>query len=232
MTVSFVVASVFFPILQSTGMYLSYLGGKKLFGIQTTYNVLTQIISSLFLIIALFLTNNLIILVLIYFLSYATLGAIFFVLSVKKNPLNSNVDEKFIGFGKHLTLLHVISTIASQIDKILLFNLLGPAQLAIYTFALMPASEANIFLKNIRVTNSAEILHKNQKEIEKTLLTKYFESYTCNGIIGRYLYFNCPVVYKILFPQYLDSINYAQLLLLIILFFPFSLISLFISKRK
>ncbi len=231
LTISLIIASVFFPVLQSTGLYLSYLGGKKFFGIQTTYNVLTQIISSLFIIIALFLTNSLIVLVLVYFLSYAVLGATFFILSIKKFPPNNNVDEKFIGFGKHLSLFHIVSTVANQIDKILLFNLLGPAQLAIYSFASMPTSEANIFLKNVRALALPKFSTKTKEEIKKTLLTKIFRATLIMALLVIAFILIAPFIYKILFPQYIDSINYARLLFLIVLFFPFSLIPLYFQAQ-
>ncbi|MDP2946951.1 MAG: oligosaccharide flippase family protein [Nanoarchaeota archaeon] len=231
LSISFIIAGVFFPIMQSTGLYLSYLGGKKIFGIQTKYNTLTQVITTLFIIITLFLTNNLIILVLIYFLSYSTLGIIFLFTSLKKFPPNENNDNKFIIFGKHLSLLYVMSVVSGQIDRILLFHFLGAAQLAIYSFAILPTSEASIFLKNIRLLALPKFSARSKEEIKKNLLKKIYRMTLLMVPLIIIFVIISPFIYKILFPQYIESVNLSRLFFIYIIFFPASLIPLYFQAQ-
>jgi O-antigen/teichoic acid export membrane protein len=226
LTICFLIAGIFFPIMQSTALYLSYLGGKKLFKTQVKYSVLTQIISSLAIIIALFLTNNIIILILTYFSSYAILGTIFIFASLKKFPANTNNDEKFIKFGKSLSFLRILSTIASQIDRILLFNFIGPAQLAIYSFATLPVSEADIVLKNIRALALPKLVNREKNEIKKTLLKKVLiATILMIPLVLAYIVV-APYLFKIFFPEYIESVFFSQIFFLIMLAFPASVIAL------
>jgi len=231
LAISFLIAAVFFPIMQSTGLYLSYLGGKKLFKVQVKYNVLTQIISSLLIIVALFFTKNLIILILMYFSSYALLGTIFLMASLKRFPPNRENDEKFISFGKKMSALYVITTFASQLDKILLFNLLGSAELAIYSFAMLPVSEASIFLKNIRLLALPKFSVRSKEEIKKTLLKKVYKATLLMiPLIALYIAL-APFFYRILFPQYMDAVNYSMLLFSTLIVFPFTIIPLYFQAQ-
>ena len=226
LAISFLIAGVFFPIMQSTGLYLSYLGGKKLFKIQVKYNVLTQVISSLAIIITLFLTKNIIVLISVYFASYTMLGTIFLLFSLKKFPANKNENVNFIKFGKHLSFLRVLSTIASQIDKILLFNLIGPADLAIYSFATLPEAEANIFLKNIRTLALPKFVNREKDEIKRTLLKKIAKATILIIPMVLAYIFIAPYLYKIFFPEYMSSVFYSQLFFLMIIAFPGTLVGL------
>ncbi|MFZ5559783.1 MAG: oligosaccharide flippase family protein [Patescibacteria group bacterium] len=226
LTVSFVIAGVFFPLMEATGIYLSYLGGKKLFGIQTKYTVLTQIISAFAIIITLIFTKNLIGLVLIYFFSNTFLRSIFLLYNLKRLPPNKKEKEKFINFGKHLSFLRIVHTIAAQIDRLLLFHFLGAVQVAIYSFATLPVSEANIFLKNIRLLALPKLATRSMEEIKKNLLKKVAKATILIAPLVLLYIIIAPYFYKIFFPQYTESVFFSQLLFLTILTFPASLIAL------
>ena len=137
-TISFLIIAALFPFFKSTEIYQSYLSGKKLFNIKATYNILSQFISTIFLIITVFLTKNLIALISVYFLSYTILRLIFLNLASKKYPPNKNDDPETISYGKHLSLMGILGTISQEIDQILLFSILGPIKLAVYSFATLP----------------------------------------------------------------------------------------------
>jgi len=226
LSISFIIAALFFPIMESLGIYLSYLGGKKLFGIQVKYSTITQVVAAIAIIITLLLKQNLIILVLVYFLSNTVLRGIFFFFTIKKFPTNQNYDEKFINFGKHLSFLRIIQTLAGQLDRMLLFNILGPVQLAIYSFAMLPTSEAEIFLKNIRLLALPKMAARSKKEIKKNLIRKIIKTtFLIIPLVVLYIIL-APYLYSIFFPQYKDSVFFSQLLFLTIIAFPGSFIAL------
>jgi O-antigen/teichoic acid export membrane protein len=229
--ISLLIAALFFPVMQSAGSYLSYLTGKKLFGIQVKYNTLTQIIATISIIITLFLTKNLIILVLIYFLSNTVLRSYFLLRTIKKNPPNKRHSPKAISFGKHLTVMNIITTIAGQLDKILLFNFLGAAQVAIYSFAELPVRQINSFLRNIRLLALPKLSVRTRKEIKKTLLKKVAKAtLLILPIIAVYIFID-PYIYKIFFPQYMNSVFYSQLLAFTLIAFPATIVAISFEAR-
>lgn len=226
LVISFTIAALFFPFMQSTEIYVSYLGGRKLFGIQVKYTVLTQIIAAVAIIITLFFSKSLVVLILIYFLSHTLLRSLFLLCSLKRFPANKKEDEKFISFGKHLSFLRIVHTIAAQIDKMLLFHFLGAVQVAIYSFAALPVSEANVFLKNIRLLALPKLAVRDKKEIKKTLLKKVGRATLLIVPLVLLYIIIAPYIYKIFFPQYTESIFFSQLLFLTILAFPASIVAL------
>jgi O-antigen/teichoic acid export membrane protein len=226
LTISFTIAALFFPPMESMGTYLAYLGGKKLFGVQVTYSTLTQIIASASTIVTIFFNKNLVVLVLVYFLSNTLLRGLFFLLTIKKFRPNQNCNDEFIKFGKNLTFLRIVHTIAGQLDRLLLFQFLGPIQLAIYSFANLPASEANIFLKNIRLLALPKMAARPHEEIKKTLIKKVIKATILMIPLVALYIFLAPYVFKIFFPQYMDSVFYSQLVFLTTVFAPASIIAL------
>jgi len=230
-SISFFVATIFFPLMEPSASYLSYLGGKKLFGVQVKYSTLTQIIASICTIITLFLTRNLIILILVYFASNTILRIYFLLRTLKKYPPNENRDSKCINFGKHLTVIEIIETIAGQLVNILLFNFLGAIQLAIYSFVTLPTKQALYFLKNIRQLVLPKLAARPTEEIRKTLLKKVGKSFLfIVPPIVIYILI-APYIYKIFFPQYMDSVFYSRLFILTLLAFPFTILSTTFSAK-
>jgi O-antigen/teichoic acid export membrane protein len=231
LAISFLVAAIFLPLMESSEIYLSYLAGKKLFGIQVKYSTITQILAIASIIITLFLTKSLIVLVLVYFLSNTFLRIYFLFQVIKKNPPNKKEGSETISFGKHLSFVRIFHTIASQIDKILLFNILGPVQVAIYSFATLPIREATTFLQNIRLLALPKLVTRDKKEIKKTLLKKVGKATLLIIPLVLLYIIIAPYIYKIFFPQYTESIIYSQLFALTLIAFPASMIALFFQAQ-
>lgn len=231
LSIAFLIAAIFFPIMQSMTSYLSYLTGKKLFGIQVKYSTLTQVLSTISIIITLFLTKSLIILVLVYFSSNTILGIYFLLKTIKKNPPNKKEDPNAISFGKHITAIKIIGTISEQLDRILLFNFLGAAQVAIYSFAELPTRQINSFLKNVRFLALPKLATRSREELRKTLLKKIGKaSILILPMIIIYI-IAAPYIYKIFFPQYLESVFYSQLFVIGLIAFPTTLITLSLEAK-
>ena len=226
LSISFLIAGFFFPFMETSISYLSYLAGKKLFGIQVKYSTLSQIISAIIIIIALLLTKNLIILILIYFLSNTALRMYFLLQTLKKYPPNTNHDSESVSFGKHLTAVEIINTVSGQLANILLFNFLGATQLAIYSFVTLPAKEILYFLKNIRQIVLPKLAARTKEEIKKTLFKKIGKSFLIVVPIITFYIIAAPYLYKIFFPQYMESVFYSRLFSLTLLTFPLTMLGI------
>ena len=134
--VSFLIASLFLPIMDTFRLYYPFWQGKKRFDLQNKYFIASHLGGSAILILVLFLTNNLTIILLSYFLSHTFLRFIFFKITLKKIT-NQEEEKETISFGKHLTLMQAVGIFGNQFDKILIWQFLGPVSLAIYSFAFL-----------------------------------------------------------------------------------------------
>jgi len=224
LTISFLITAVFLPFMNSFGTYNALLQGRKLFGISTKYGIISQIIAIAILIATLFFTKNLFLIILAYFASWTILRFIFLKITLKKFPPNQNQDPQTISYGKHLSLISVIGSIAGNLDKILLWHLLGAGLLAVYSFAMAPVNQISGLLKFILPLALPKLSLRDGKEIKKELPGKMFKLFALIALGVIMFIILAPYLYKIFFPQYMDAVKYSQLFALVLLFFPQKLI--------
>jgi O-antigen/teichoic acid export membrane protein len=230
-TISFLIIAVFLPLFKSGETYQFYLNGKKLFGKKVNYTAIIQILATVFLILTLFLTKNLIILILVYFFSYSVLRMLFLFWTIRKTKPNKKQDLKTISYGKHLSLMGIIGLIAEQIDKILLFQFMGPIKLAIYSFAILPVEQIRTPLQNIQELALPKLSTRSKKEIKKNLPKKLLKSIIFILIMIAIYIILVPYFFKIFYPQYIDSVFYSRLFSFDLLVFPISMMVLTLQAK-
>lgn len=209
--ISFLIAAVFLPIMDPLGSYDALLQGKKLFKVSTKYFIISQIVAIASLIITLVLTKNLYLILLAYFTSWTLMRFIFFKITSKKYIENNKTDLKTISYGKHLSLINVFGIVASYLDGILLFHYLGPASLAIYSFAIAPPEQLKGLVKNLNILALPKFSQRTKEELKTTMWNKVFKlSAVVASMVILYILI-APSVYKIFFPRYLDAVFYSQL---------------------
>ncbi|PLX21777.1 hypothetical protein C0584_01590 [Candidatus Parcubacteria bacterium] len=220
LSVIFLISVVFVPFLNNLDLWAAYLFGKKNFQTIAKYKIFGNFLNFFPLLIATVFTKNIYI-ILSTFLVFGVLSKIILIrLTLKNFPPNKNKDESFIKYGKHLSLMGVLSTISFNIDKILIFNLLGPVQLAIYSFATRPISEITSFLGNFSNIFLPKLSQRKMDDLKKTLLVKSLKfSIVLIPIIVLY-YLSSPLIFRILFHQYEDAVIYSQLFAISLIFFP------------
>ena len=230
---SFLIAAIFIPFLEAFSLYGAFLQGKKMFDVFSRYFASIKIGAVTALILTLLITQNLFFILLIYFLSWTTLRFFFFRKSIQKFKNNKESDTETISYGKKLTLINIIGTIANQIDKILVFHFLGATELAIYTFAIIPPEQIKAVLKNVGTLALPKFSEKSMTEIKKRFFKKIFVfSLSIIAIIILYIIL-APFVYKFFFSQYLNSIFYSQIFSLSLIAIPLLIIlSIFKAQKK
>jgi len=230
-TICFLIIAAFLPLMKGSELYQSVLDGKKLFGKRTKYSIIIQVFYTLSLLVALFLTKNLVLIVFIYFFSLTLVRTYFMLRGFKRFIANNNTDPQIITYGKHTSLIGIIGLVSQQIDKILLFHFIGPIQLAIYSFATLPVDNLRSPLQTIQELALPKLSTRPTEEIKKTLPRKLLKA--CVFIllfIGIYIII-VPYVFKIFFPQYLDSVFYSKLYSFDLLVFPMSMMMLAIYAK-
>lgn len=212
LAVAFLITAIFVPFTESLDIYNALLQGRKLFRTFTIFNVLTQIISAASLIVTLFLTQNVLILIAVFFLSNTLLNGLFMILSIVYYPPNTEMDPGAISYGKRLSGLYIVSLIANELDKLLVFHYLGAATLALYTIAVAPTDQIKGILKNIQFLVLPKLAENSHRDIKSNLFHKTFILGGIVAAISVVYIIICPFVFGIVFPKYLSSVIYSQLI--------------------
>lgn len=211
LTISFLISAVFLPFMDSFGIYNTLLLGRKLFNVSVKYSIISQIIAVAALIAALFFTKNIFLILLAYFTSWTILRFIFLKITLKKFPPNNQQDSQTISYGKHLSFMNILPLIAQQLDKILLWHFLGPVQLAIYSFAIAIPNQIKSLFKNLQTLILPKFSERSREEIKTALFNKILKLGMLLIFITILYILFAPFIYKILFPEYLESILYSQI---------------------
>ena len=207
------------PLRSGFSLIYSFLPGKKNFSLNAKYQSSQGLFSGALLIIFLFLTNyfsektTLIILGLvgIYFLSETLLNGIFYYQIKKKLKPNKQDDEKTKKYGYHLTIVNFLGQIIQYLDQILVFHSLGAAQLAMYTFALLPVDKMREPAQMLSILALPKFSAKNTTDLKTNLLPKILKMLVLTGVFIIAYIIIAPFAFKIFFPKYLMSIPYSQI---------------------
>jgi O-antigen/teichoic acid export membrane protein len=151
--------------------------------------------------------------------------------TIRKTKPNKKQDLKTISYGKHLSLMGIIGLIAEQIDKILLFQFMGPIKLAIYSFAILPVEQIRTPLQNIQELALPKLSTRSKKEIKKNLPKKLLKSIIFILIMIAIYIILVPYFFKIFYPQYIDSVFYSRLFSFDLLVFPISMMVLTLQAK-
>lgn len=214
LAISFSITALFVPFFESYDMYNSLLWGKKLFDVQTKYNVIKKIISFFSVLITILLTKNLYIILGAYLLSTTVPNIFLFYRTEKKYKNNNEIDPESIKYGKNLSIINVIGLVVAEIDKILVFQYVGASDLAKYSLAMAPTDQIKGLMKNVNALAMPKFSQKSIHEIKKSLWNKVLLlGISTTFIVFVYIAF-APIFFKLFFPKYLDSIIYSQVLAL------------------
>lgn len=207
---------VFLPVFDTYTLYNAYLTGTQNFKKQSLFYLISQGLSTLLLTVALVFTNNILILLLAYFIPLTTIR-FFLYKKIEKQFTFSAPDKETLGYGKHLSFLDVFGIVAGNIDKVLLWKFLGPAQLAIYAFAVAIPEQIKGPLKGISSVALPKFSIQTPEHIRVFYRSFWYKVVVYSGIlfIISFIYIGvAPLIFKLLFPSYLESVIYSQVLAL------------------
>lgn len=208
---AFFVGAIFIPFVNSFQLYNAYLLGKKEFKTQTIYLILSQLFIAPVLIAAIFLTKNVVYLVGTYLLANLIPSLIFFLRVKFTAKLTGPEDSGVTSFAKHLSLINVFNTVASYLDQFLAFHFLGPANLAIYTFAVAPPEQIKGLFQSIPDLALPKFSERSEEELKKTIKRKSIILFIFAALVVGIYILIAPWLYKIFFPRYLDSVFLSQI---------------------
>lgn len=209
----FLLMSIFVPFMESLSLYSSYFNAEKKYYPWAVSEILTQFFSSLSIFLAVYFTNNILVIISTYFLIYIIIRGLVNLYIFKNYNLNNKIDLSYMKYGNQMSLFQIVTRGISTIDQIIVFNVVGAVALAIFSIAnAIPTRIQSV----LRVTGSLaypKFADKDEKTIAKTLPLKMFY-FGVLILIGCIVYVAIsPIFFKIFFPKYLDSVAYTQVLI-------------------
>jgi O-antigen/teichoic acid export membrane protein len=118
--------------------------------------------------------------------------------------------------SRHLSFGNIIPLVSEYLDKILIFQLLGPFQLAVYTFAVGIPDQIRSVNKLINTIVIPKLNEKDPKKLRASV-RKHTKTYVIITF-ALVIIFWCIAepLYSTFFPQYVESVRYATLYILIL----------------
>jgi O-antigen/teichoic acid export membrane protein len=205
------IVAILIPLTNTLNTWAAFLSGKKDFESLFKYNQLINISYYLGMMVVVFLIPKT--LPLVFFnLSITTLANLLvYKLVIKKYQPNTKSEENALSFGKKFSLSNILPMIALNIDNIIIFHFLGASNLAIYTFASNIPERLGGLLRPISILALPKFSEKQPAEVVSAIKDK-IKKLLLLGVIGWVLYFFIsPFVFKLFFPQYLESIFLSQI---------------------
>lgn len=226
--VSFLIVAVCLPLMNTAGLYASLLTGRKDFKKLTRWTIVTRVFVTLFMLLALFTTDSVIVFIAIYFIPEILLRSLFlFRLSQKITDEEDRTEptKELSAYGFHLSVMEILKTVADQIDKILIFHYLGAAELAIYAIATIAPGQIKGLMQNVTTLALPKFSDTDPKSIKETLPRKLLrlELVIIVLIIGYWMV--APFVFPIIFPKYMEALLLSQVYILSLIFFPRTFLS-------
>lgn len=232
----FIITSIFIPLVEGLGNWRNYYDGKKAFKVKTILNTIDQLSYGFFMLLGVGIIYvfelstgpSLLVLLIAYSLGEGLTNAFFFVQTLKKIPRNAAQEPGALRYGLHLSLANIPATIANYIDTILLYTFTGPATVAIYSFAIALPEQIKAYLGIVADISFPKLAQTTQDtralaHLKKTLIRKTIRaSIVTLGIVVVYI-IAAPLIYKIFFPRYVESVLYSQVFALSLVLFPFGI---------
>jgi O-antigen/teichoic acid export membrane protein len=206
-----IIAALFVPILDPLSLFQTYLQSKKLFRESTVYFVTGQIFSTGMVAAALILTRNLYVLLIAYFLSWTVARYIAHRLTLRHHPPNTSHDIEIIRYGKHLTLIGLVSNLINYVDDLFIFHFLGAAPVALYGLATAPLDQVRALSKNIVPMALPNLATRSIAEINTQLYRRLGFLCVLGALIAAGYSLLAPYFFTVIFPKYKDAIYISQL---------------------
>jgi O-antigen/teichoic acid export membrane protein len=226
---AFIIVGLLSPIVDALTTTGPFLQGKKFFGVMTSQYLAFRLIYFTCLLITILLTDNLYYILLGYFLPQVLFKIFIYHFVEKKYKENNDIDPRSLSYAKKLSAINIIPLIASQIDKVLIFHYLGAVEVAAYSFAVAIPEQIFSFFSSIGILALPKYSAQNLNEVRKAVIKKNLLLIPVIILIIVSYIIVSPYVYKIFFPQYIESIFASQIYIFSIIgilgFLPITAIS-------
>lgn len=222
--VSFFIISISIPLFNAFQLYVPYLTGLKDYKRIALYGFFPDIFAAISTIIVSVYAPHTLMLICTYFFSNIFSHGLMYLITIQKFPpqilLKKNKEEEKIAIN--LSLINIVSALANNIDKFLIFHLLGSTSLAIISFAQAFPNQIKAIQKNIVPISVAKFSKDKGTGIN---LKKISSSVLFINLFVILLYvLTANTLFNLFFPNYSESINFSKIISLSLFFVPINYI--------
>lgn len=221
----FALAAVFIPIHDTYDLIGVYHNGRKDYPRYAATTIVRRLVVVISTIATIFLTSNLYLIIGVYLASTTITNIIVYYYTLHIFPLSSTGDTETITYGKHLSVMSSMQYLSTHLDKVVLWYLAGPVQVAIYTIAVALPREITTALQQVGILALPKMAHREKVELQQSLVHKLVIMFLGCVPVALLYYLLSPLLFTFLLPQYLESIIFSQYTSLIILFAPLVLLN-------
>lgn len=212
---SLAIVSIGVPLLNAGLLFNPFVTGRKQFRLHAQYSIVSALVpTALLIVVATLYSTNVPLLVLTYFIAHAGTAYVLLRYTIKRLKPNDKVDEADVTYGKHVSVMNILTAVAAHIDKVLLFQLLGAVEVAVYTFATaLPAQLRGLF----KIVNNLIFPKLSENQRSRSFGNIFYKTILFTIVIGMlvtlYILFAKPI-FELLFPAYVESVVYSQVVAL------------------
>ncbi len=204
------------PIIAACSFYRPFLMGAREFKRAALYGSLHSAVPAISVLIGIAIKAPVLLLIIAYLASSAATCIILYLRASADTEGNVDPDTEHI--AKHLSVMSIISTVATKLDAILLFQLLGGTQLAVFAFAIAIPDIIRGSFKNLATLAMPKFVGKTKAQLKRSVFTKSILIFiVASTITGAYIV-AAPYIFDIFFPMYQESIIYSQVYAVTVLF--------------
>ena len=220
------------PFVSSFTLYSPYLNGLKNFRGYALTHITQRVIVTIPLVCSLLLTKDIVVIMITYLGATIVAHISLYLYVLSAHPPNDQVDSEAVPYARHLSFLSALREGSNYIDKLLLWYLTGPVQVATYAIAMALPQEIYSGLARIGLLALPKMANRNEIELRENLLHKVKVFAICTVPLVAAYYFVTPVIFKAFFPQYLEAYPLAQLAGLLMLTVPTILFIQYFNATK
>jgi len=222
LALSFGVVAIILPLWRTSELFTHFWQGRADFRRAIVLDTISATIPTALLVGLVIANVNIIVLMGIYLGANALVRYLPYRYSLNA-VRNNTVDPEALTLGKHLSLMGALKLASDHLDKIILWHFLGPATVAIYSFALLPSQRLTAFLPIQELALPKMSALSGGGAIYQGLTRKFFLMLLLLIPIVVLAILAAPLLYAFVFPAYAESVPLFQVLAITTLLIPFSL---------
>lgn len=206
----FILIAVFGPFIQAAYLFSAYLVGKKQFKVLSFCGALFSLIPAIVLFIAMRVNPDPLSLLFAYLASVVATGLGIAVFLVLRFSPNRETDSEYKKLGGHFSAMNLLSTVAGQVDKLLVFHYLGAIDLAVYTFATAFPDQIKNLFGSISTLALPKFVERSFTEIRANFWNRLWAYTAVLTVIALAYIALAPIFFDWFFPAYTDAIYYSR----------------------
>lgn len=210
---AFLIAAAATPIMESLSTGQTILLGKRLFATASRQTILTSLITASAVIAAVVLTANPLWIVAAYFAG-TTAGRFITYLVGRRFIANAQVSNENLRFGMHISIASLLGIVGQNADVFLLWHTSTPQTLALYAFALATVTPFQSLVKTVLNLAQQKFATQTAAQLSLTVPRRARQTFFVLLPLVLAAVVALPYLYRLLFPNYVGSILFAQILVL------------------